>query len=445
MDRTIVGSARAQVRGGSFSIVGADDGAEALQVGPEPRIIGRKPGCHLVLADRKVSATHCEVVATDRGVRLRDLGSSNGTYLGDFRVVEALLDRPAVIRCGDTELEFRPGDVERVTVSKSEQLGPLVGATPAMRALFQKLRIVAPTTVSVLVEGETGTGKELVAQAIHQTSERAGRPFVIVDCAAIPPNLAESTLFGHERGSFTGAERKRVSPFVEANGGTVFLDELGELPLDVQPKLLRVLAEQRVKSVGGDAYVPIDVRIVAATRRGLLQEINRGAFRDDLYFRIAQERVTMPPLRERADDIVPIVRHLMQQAGKGAAFKRVSAETLERLMRHDWPGNVRELRNVVTLALAYDRGTGAVPLADHIAANAVPSAPRGGRGSGGARPERTYAESKQEHDRAYFTALHRATDGNIKEMGRRADIARETVRTYMRALRIGSYGRDEAD
>ncbi len=440
MDRTLVGSARAQVRGGSFSVVGADDDAEALQVGPEPRIIGRKPGCHLVLADRKVSATHCEVVATDRGVRLRDLGSSNGTYVGDIRVVEALLDGAVVVRCGDTELEFRPGGVERVTVSKSEQLGPLVGGTPAMRALFGKLRVLAPTTVSVLVEGETGTGKELVAQAIHETSERAKGPFVIIDCAAIPPNLAESALFGHERGSFTGAERKRVSPFVEANGGTVFLDELGELPLDVQPKLLRVLAEQRVKSVGGDEYVPIDVRVVAATRRDLLHEINRGAFRDDLYIRIAQARVTMPALRERAEDIVPIVRHMMEQAGKGAAFKRVPVEAIDRLMRHDWPGNVRELRNVVTLALAYDRGTGAVPLADQIAAIGAPSSPRGAR-----RHERTYGESKHEHDRVFFTALYKATEGNINEMSRRADIARETVRTYLRAFRIGGYAKDDAD
>jgi len=434
MDRTIVGSARAEVRGGTLSVVGDDDASE-LRIGPEPRVIGRKPGCALVLEDRKVSSTHCEVVATDKGVRLRDLGSTNGTFVGDVRVVEALLDKPVTLRCGDTELEFRPGGAERVTVSKAQEFGPLVGATPVMRALFEKLRVVSPTTVSVLIEGETGTGKELVAQAIHEASERAKRPFVVIDCGAIPPNLAESTLFGHEKGSFTGAMSKRISPFVEANGGTVFLDELGELPLDVQPKLLRVLAEQRIKSVGSNTYAPVDVRVIAATRRDLLEEINRGAFRDDLFFRIAQARLEVPPLRERADDIAPLVRRLMELAGKGAAFKRIGPEAIDRLMRHDWPGNVRELRNVVSVALAYDRGTGPVPVADHI----TQQVPRTRKSAGAPLVDRPYAESKQEHDRVFFTALYKATDGKLVDIAKRAEINRETVRAYLRALRIGSY------
>lgn len=438
MDRTVVGSGRAEVRGGTLCVLGADGDASELRVGPEPRIIGRKPGCDLVLEDRKVISTHCEVVATDKGVRLRDLGSTNGTYVGDVRVVEALLDKAVTLRCGDTELEFRPGGAERVTVSKAQEFGPLVGATPVMRALFEKLRVVSPTTVSVLIEGETGTGKELVAQAIHQASDRSKRPFVVIDCGAIPPNLAESTLFGHEKGAFTGAVGKRVSPFVEASGGTVFLDELGELPLDVQPKLLRVLAEQRIKSVGSNQYVGVDVRVIAATRRDLLEEINRGAFRDDLFFRIAQARLTVPALRERVDDIAPLVRRMMELANKGAAFKRVSPEAIDRLVRHDWPGNVRELRNVVSVALAYDRGSGPVPVADHI----TEQAPRTRKAQGSPLVERPYADSKHEHDRVFFTALYKATEGNLAEMSRRAEINRETVRAYVRAHRIGSYAKD---
>jgi DNA-binding NtrC family response regulator len=439
MDRTLVGSARAQVRGGTFSVVGAQD--DALNVGTEPCIIGRRPGCHLVLADKKVSATHCEVVATERGVRLRDLGSTNGTYLGDFRVVEALLDKAATIRCGDTELEFQPGGAERVSVSKAETFGRLVGTTPAMRALFERLRLVAPTTVSVLIEGETGTGKELVAQAIHEASDRMKRPFVVIDCAAIPSNLAESQLFGHEKGSFTGAVSKRISPFVEAKGGTVFLDELGELPLEVQPKLLRALAEQKIKSVGSNEYTPVDVRVICATRRNLLEEINRGAFRDDLFFRIAQARITVPPLRERLDDIAPLVRHMMEDADKESAFRRISAEAIDRLMRHDWPGNVRELKNLVSLALAYDRGSGSIALADHLTNDGGPTL-QSRKPSSKPLVDRPYADSKREHDRSYFTALYQAAGGNLTEAARRARLDRETVRSHLRTHRVGGYAKD---
>lgn len=436
MDRTLMGQARPQMRGGTFVVSGAT--GDPLTVGAEPLIIGRRAGCHLVLEDRKVSATHCEVMATGRGVRLRDLGSTNGTYVGEVRVVEALLDQAATVRCGDTELEFEPGGVERVAVSKASKFGRLVGTTPIMRALFEQLGTVAPTTLSVLIEGETGTGKELVAQAIHEASDRAGQPFEIVDCAAIPPNLAESYLFGHEKGAFTGAVAARPSPFVLGNRGTVFLDELGELPLELQPKLLRVLQEQRIKSVGSRSYVPINVRVVCATRRDLLEEINRGAFRDDLFFRIAQARITVPPLRERLGDIAPLVRYMMEQAGKASTFRRVSAEAIDRLERHDWPGNVRELQNLVSLALAYDKGRGRLDLASHLAEPGSSNA-RIRTPSDRARPDLSYSESRAQHDRAYFGALYKATDGNVGEMSRRAQLDRETVREKLKVLRIGRF------
>jgi DNA-binding NtrC family response regulator len=440
MDRTLVGPTQVEIRGGTFSVDAADD-IPSLPVGAEPRIIGRRPGCHLMLDDRRVSATHCEVVATERGVRVRDLGSSNGTYLGEYRIVEALLTKPCTLRCGDTRLEFHPSKgVERLAASKSEKFGPLVGATPVMRALFERLRMLAPTTVSVLVEGETGTGKELVAQALHEKSDRAAKPFVVVDCGAIPAGLAESTLFGHEKGAFTGAMSRRLSPFVEASGGTIFLDELGELPLDVQPKLLRVLAEQRVKSVGASAYSPVNVRVVAATRRDLLEEINKGAFRDDLYFRIAQERITVPRLAERTDDLAPLLQRLMEVAGRLTAYKRITPESFDRLERHDWPGNVRELRNLVSVALAYDKG-GPIDLGAHLTARAA-SETKANAKTLARRIDihRNYAQSRGEHDRLYFGALYDDTKGNLSEMARRADISRETVRIYLRTLKIGTYG-----
>jgi DNA-binding NtrC family response regulator len=440
MDRTLLGSTHVEVKGGYLELVTGSANESSLQVGPEPRVVGRKPGCHLVLDDRRVSATHFEVTATERGVRVRDLGSTNGTFIGDHRVVEVLLRKPTTIRCGDTVLEFHPGKAERIAVSKSDKFGSLVGSTPAMRALFSQLRTLSPTTISVLIEGETGTGKEVVARAIHDASDRAAKPFVVVDCGAIPPTLAESTLFGHERGAFTGATERRKGAMAEADGGTLFLDELGELPLDLQPKLLRVLAEQRIKRVGADSYVPINVRVLAATRRDLLVEINRGTFRDDLYFRIAEERVEVPPLRERTEDIRPLVERIAADLGQADAFKRVTAESFDRLMRHDWPGNVRELRSLVKKAFAYDRG-GEIDLGALLRAS--PKAD-GGR----VRPTKLngasllpHAQSVEQHDKAYFAALFEATEGNISEMSRRARLHRTTVREALDRFDIKSVRR----
>jgi DNA-binding NtrC family response regulator len=436
MDRTILGSPRVEVRGGTLTVASGEANVPSLQVGAEPRVIGRSPGCHLSLHDRKVSATHCEVVATDRGVRVRDLGSTNGVYLENHRIIEAVLTSEATLRLGDTVLAFRPGKAQRVPVSRSESFGPLVGGTPQMRALFEQLKLLAPTTISVLIEGETGTGKELVARAIHEASDRASKPLVVVDCGAMPPNLAESTLFGHEKGAFTGATERRKGAIAEADGGTLFLDELGELPIDLQPKLLRVLAEQRIKRVGADTYVPVNVRVVAATHRDLLQEINQGGFRADLYFRIAQERVDLPPLRERVEDIPAIVQRMMTDQGKASAFDRVTPESLDRLMRHDWPGNVRELRNLVLLALAYDRG-GPIDLAARLRQEQgrLP-ARKGPRVEG-----RTYAQWRDDQDRVYFAALFEATDGNISEMARRSNLHRKTVRESLERYGIKSVRR----
>ena len=220
----------------------------------------------------------------------------------------------------------------------------------------------------------------------------------------------------------------------------MFLDELGELPLEIQPKLLRVLAEQRIMSVGGTKYAPVNVRVVAATRRDLLEEINKGAFRDDLYFRVAQERITVPPLRDRKDDLGPILHRLFEVAGKATAYKRVSAESLDRLERHDWPGNVRELRNLVTLALAYDKGSGPIDLAAHLSERPAPKGKGGGQGGVTSRPGHPYASSKEEHDRHYFKGLYELTKGNVTAMSKRAGLNRETVRIYLKELGIGTYG-----
>ncbi len=433
MDSTIVAKGKLEVRGGALTITKGTGNKPSLEIGADTLVVGRNEACDLVLEDRKVSAVHMELVATERGVRVRDLGSRNGTFVGDTRIGEVYLLKPTMILCGDTMLEFAPATPEQVDVPEAAEFGPLVGSSAGMRAVFERLRKAAPTELTVLVTGETGTGKELVAQAIHQASERKNKPFVVVDCGSIPASLAESALFGHERGSFTGAIDKRVSPFAEADGGTIFLDELGELPVDVQPKLLRALAEQRIKSVGSNSYRPVNVRVIAATRRDLVREVNDGAFRSDLYFRVAQIKVELPSLRNRLEDIPALVRRMLSDMGDKNAYSRIPTESLERLMRHDWPGNVRELRNVVAVALAFNK-EGTLDIAQHLSplATAAETAPTRGR---------TFQDAKREilarFERDYFTALYAECSGNVSEIGRRAAMERAHVRGYLRRHGIG--------
>jgi DNA-binding NtrC family response regulator len=427
---TAAGGRAIEVHGGVLRVAGAA-GARKLTVGPTPRVVGRSEGCDLVLLDDKVSAVHLELVATDDGVRVRDLGSRNGTFLHGHRIFDVCLCEDAQLECGDTRLLFSPTKPEAVPISRSRSFGPLVARTPRMLALFEQLRVLAKAKLSILILGDTGTGKELVAQAIHQASPRSSGPFVVVDCGAIPASLAESVLFGHERGAFTGAIARRESPFVEAAKGTIFLDELGELPLETQPKLLRALAEKRVKRVGATAYESFDARVVAATRRDILHEVNAGAFRSDLYFRIAQARVELPALRERTEDVPVLIEHAMTSLGAAEAYGRITVESIEKAQRHDWPGNVRELRSVVELALAFDTG-GPIDLTPHLASSHGLASRRDAPDT-----SRTFAEAKRELERSYFLALNEECHGNVSEIARRAGVDRKTARECLHRHRHG--------
>jgi DNA-binding NtrC family response regulator len=431
VDRTVARRRVVSIKGGALRI-GRGKGGLALSIGAEPRVVGRSDACDLVLDDPSVSAAPVELVATDLGVRVKDLGSSNGTLLAGHRVDVAYLTTEARLTVGHTELFFRPADADPVPLAKKASFGRLVGSSVAMRRLFENLSVLAKTDLSVLILGETGTGKELVARAIHDASPRAKHPFVVVDCGAIPMSLAESTLFGHERGAFTGALAKQSSPFVDARSGTVFLDELGELPLEVQPKLLRVLAEKQVRSVGGREDTPVDVRIVAATRRDILREVNRETFRSDLYFRVAQARLELPALRDRREDLPLLAERIFADLGADGAFARLDAESLDRADRYDWPGNVRELRNVLALSLAYDDG-GTIDLAPHLASESMV---RPSGASGVSMPKGTFAQAKRELEESYFKALAAACAGNVSEMSRRSGVDRKTVRDQMRRLRL---------
>ncbi|MDH5673215.1 MAG: sigma 54-interacting transcriptional regulator [Myxococcales bacterium] len=305
--------------------------------------------------DRRVSRCHCEVVATDAGYILRDLGSKNGTFVKGMRILEVMLDPGSVITVGSTEVVFE-SSLEWVAAvhSGKKEFGELVGRSPAMRRTFGLLEKIAPSNLTVLIQGETGTGKELAAQALHQHSERAKGPFIVIDCAAVGPQFIEDKLFGHQRGAFTGANEARAGAFEEAAKGSVFLDEIGELPLELQPKLLRVLERREVTRIGSNKSTPVDVRVIAATHRRLEDMVNDGRFREDLYYRLAEVIAPLPSLAQREGDLPLLVRTILDRSG----FPKIDVTegALAHLAKHPWPGNVRELRNVLCRAATLCQG-----------------------------------------------------------------------------------------
>ena len=309
--------------------------------------LGSAPGTQVRIADREVSRLHAELEPTDRGTWVRDLGSRNGTFVDNLQVAAAMLPDGAHIRVGHTDVVLRyPPEASLVELWPEERFGGLIGASTPMRELFAQMSRVAQSDAPAVILGETGTGKELVARAIHDASARASGPFVIVDCAALASSIIEGELFGHARGAFTGAVGARAGSFEAANGGTIFLDEIGELPLELQPKLLRVLESRSVKRLGESEHRPIDVRLVAATHRDLRRMVNAGAFREDLYFRIAVLPLALPPLRARKGDIPLLFSHFL------AGRRPVEPVSERELAEMPWLGNVRELRNFVERACA---------------------------------------------------------------------------------------------
>jgi two-component system response regulator GlrR len=315
----------------------------------ETLVLGGAEGVDLMVADPSVSRLHAELELLDSGLWVRDLGSRNGTFVQGVRVTRACVPDGGQLRLGGTDLtvSYAP-EPTPVEIWSEPRFGRMVGSTVAMRELFARLARVARSEATVLIQGETGTGKEVAARAIHEASPRAGGPFVIIDCGALPENLLEAELFGHTRGAFTGAVEARAGAIEAADGGTVFLDEVGELPLTMQPKLLRVLESRTVRRLGETGHRSVDVRFLSATNRDLRTMVNTRAFREDLYFRLAVLPVTIPPLRERPADILALVQHFLPPE----ALSAVSPQMVRELMARPWLGNVRELRNFVERALA---------------------------------------------------------------------------------------------
>jgi two-component system response regulator GlrR len=385
-------------------------------------VIGSHPSADLVLRDPSVSRFHCEITGGERPC-VRDLGSRNSTVVNGVAVAQAPLTDGAVLTLGSTQLRFeRSGNSARIALSERDRFGNMVGRSATMRAVFALCEQAAASDSTVLIEGETGTGKEATAESIHRESTRRDGPFVVVDCGAIPPQLLESELFGHERGSFTGAVAARRGAFEAASGGSIFLDEIGELGLDLQPKLLRALERREIKPVGANHYTPVDVRVLAATNRNLREEVTARRFRSDLYYRVAVLRVRIPPLRERKEDLGPLVEHLLRSLG---ATERPEARPLRtdafmaEVSRHAWPGNVRELRNYVERCLA---------MRDHTPPQEMEAVEPASRGAGPPDVSQPLKAAREawvaEFERRYLTELLRQHEDNVTSAARAAGVDR---------------------
>jgi DNA-binding NtrC family response regulator len=407
------------------------DLGKTLLLPPDGLVLGTHPESVFRLRDKAVSRRHVELVPVPGGVKVRDLGSTNGTLVGGCKIAEAVVPVGSTLVVGETRVDLR-ATVERfpLPLSRRRRFGELIGSSSAMRQVYALLERACEVDATVLIEGETGTGKELAARAVHSHSARAKAAFHVVDCGAIPPTLIESELFGHVRGAFTGADRDRSGAFELADGGTLFFDEVGELPLSLQPKLLRALESRAVRRVGSADPVAVNVRFVAATNRSLEAEVRHGRFREDLYYRLNVFKIVMPPLRDHRDDIPLLVRHFLAPQGASP----LPDELLTRLGQLDWRGNVRELRNAVERAVILDRGGYAAALADGD--DEDEEADAGGGRERSVDASRPFKEAKNDlvvaFERAYIEQVLARTGGNVSAAARESGIDRKHLERLIR-------------
>jgi transcriptional regulator with GAF, ATPase, and Fis domain len=416
---------------------GAQRGKEFVISGDVIRI-GKVEGNDLVLPEETVSRVHCEIIRDAKGHLLRDLHSTNGTFLDGAEIREAYVRAGAVITVGTVQLKFQPYE-ERIEIlpSEKEALGELVGKSLPMREIYGLVERIAPTEATVLIEGETGTGKDLVARTLHDLSRRKAAPFIVVDCGAVSPTVIESELFGHEKGAFTGAVATRQGAFEQAGmaGGTIFLDEIGELSLDLQPKLLRVLEQREIRRVGGNRTIKVDIRVLAATKQDLAKEVQKGKFREDLYFRLSVVPIHMPPLRDRKEDLPLLVQSFLQKLD--GPPRTLDESAMQSLMTHDWPGNVRELRNVLERGVYLSPGA-----AGTDAPVKLVQLPTPGEASDGAAlvnafdPALSYRDNKEkwenEFEKRYLRWLLARAQGNISRAAREADMDRKYLHKLLK-------------
>jgi two-component system, NtrC family, response regulator HydG len=412
----------------SLTVVqGPDQGSRFSVDGSRPtHLVGHSAVCDMRLSDREASRRHAELELLRSRLRVRDLGSTNGTFVDGLAIVEAFLEGGETLRIGSTLLRVdRSNEKPAGEISVDTSFGRIFGASREMRQLYPLCQKLAASTVPLIIEGETGTGKEVLAEAIHDQGPRRGGPFVVFDCTAVPANLLESELFGHERGAFTGAATARAGVFEQAHGGTLLLDEIGDLELSLQAKLLRAVERSEVRRVGSNKWLSVDVRIVSATRRDLDQEVQAGRFRDDLLYRLAVGRIELPPLRRRKGDVPLLIQQFAAELG--GAFPK---ELLARWSAYTWPGNIRELRNAVARQLA---------LGEDVLGEMASSSGRPGRD--GDAIERILAMDLPllqgrrlvigEYERRYIQRILDAHGGNVVHAARASGIARR----YFQLLR----------
>ena len=432
----------------------------------------------VILNDDTVSRYHCRIVQEDTGYVLIDQRSTNGTFINKVRVREAFLKPGSIVSVGQSQLRFNAREEEvQIVPSRNDRCAGLIGGNPRMREIYSIIEKIAPTATTIVIDGETGTGKEVVAQTIHELSPRSKGELVVFDCGAVPPNLIESELFGHEKGSFTGAMMTRTGLFEQADGGTLFLDELGELPLDLQPKLLRALEQREVRRVGAAKAQKVDVRIIAATNRNLEDEVRAGRFRQDLFYRLSVVRLHLPALRDRVDDIPVLVQSFLENGAYNRLpngqprVRSISREALAALQAYSWPGNVRELVNVIERAISFCSHQ-VIERSDlpDFARHSRPSATTGGMATVKRMPTApaaalsatppqtpdellgegvTFKDAKERwvatFERDYIVQTLKRNTGNISHAARAADIDRKYFRKLMKKYDIEAAGVDDDD
>jgi DNA-binding NtrC family response regulator len=460
----------------------ADDPSQEWVFDKEEIRIGSMEDNDIVLADDTVSRYHCRIIQDDTSYVLIDNASTNGTFINKVRVREAFLKPGCTVGIGQSQLKFNAREEEvQIVPSRADRCGSLIGGNAKMREIYSIIEKIAPTATTVVIDGETGTGKEVVAQSIHSLSPRSRNELVVFDCGAVPPNLIESELFGHEKGSFTGAVMSREGLFEMADGGTLFLDELGELPIDLQPKLLRALEQREVRRVGATKAQKVDVRIIAATNRNLEDEVRAGRFRQDLFYRLSVVRLHLPSLRDRADDIPLLVQHFLDSGFYNRTpngqlrVRGVARDAMTALQHYPWPGNVRELVNVVERAVSFcdHQLIEASDLPDYIRnAKAPPKGHDAGPPVKRDRPQTvpagaslapqppstpdelltegvTFKDAKERwvatFERDYILQMLRRNGGNISHAARHADIDRKYFRKLMKKYDIEAAGVDDDD
>lgn len=394
---------------------------------------GRSDVNDLVLSDPSVSTTHFELVLREGGVLLRDRGSTNGTWIGNMRIIEGWIGVGTVFSPGQRiEIELVRADEVDVPISASDRFGELLGASPSMREVFSIMERAATASLDVLLHGETGTGKELAARAVHSRSPRENKPFVVLDCAALPRELAEATILGYKKGAFTGAHDDTAGCFEEAHEGTLFMDEIGELPLELQPKLLRVLDRREVQRIGEVRPRSVDVRLVAATHRDLRQMVGEGKFRSDLYYRLAELTITLPPLRERGEDMLMLADRFLETFAKSRGVPlSLSDDARQMLKSHQWAGNVRELKKVIKRAamLCPEPRVGAEDLI--LGTRSDPS-----RDALEELYNLPLEQARIAFEREYFTRLLEQTGGNVSEAARRTGYTRQGLRDLLKRIGV---------